>query len=248
MSSPYSLSPSPFATLQINLTPTLGLAFVGMVLASILYGFTVLQTISYYRRYPNDRLSLKILVGALWSLNTTSLAFKVSGLYTWLVLDYAQVLLLPDVPWGIYNEPAIVAVIALAVNFFLSALLPQTTDQIARVLAQNGATATTSYTSTSGAFLVGADRQGPSPSLIPHGTIPQPAGIVTPSTVGPDTAAISVLMQTTEGSNAATPKKQPKRPIASFSALFAQPQGYVLGGDFAQGAPGGSTARSGGVH
>ncbi|EIW79534.1 hypothetical protein CONPUDRAFT_154931 [Coniophora puteana RWD-64-598 SS2] len=101
---------------QINLTPTLGLAFVGVVLASILYGFTALQTVFYYRTYPNDRLSLKFLVGVLWSLNTTSLAFKASGLYTWLVLDYAQLLLLADVPWGIYNEPAIVAVIALAIS------------------------------------------------------------------------------------------------------------------------------------
>ncbi|EIW79531.1 hypothetical protein CONPUDRAFT_90911 [Coniophora puteana RWD-64-598 SS2] len=157
---------------------------------------------------------------------------------------------------------------------FLSALLPQTPEQIARVLAQSGASPPPSSASASGAFPLDAsisiDADGssvsaaplsdasfstspaapptagssnepvegpsPSPSLIPHVTITQPAGIVTPSAVGP--AVASVPMQTgEERSNAATPKQQQaKRPIArpSFAALLEQTRGYALGADFAR--------------
>jgi len=104
---------------QIDLNPTLGVDFIGVVLASILYGITTLQTIFYYRTYPKDRAGLKLLVAALWALDTLSLILVAHGVYTYLVIDFANIEDASAIVWSIASEPIVTSVIALTVNLFL---------------------------------------------------------------------------------------------------------------------------------
>lgn len=121
MSSPNSTTPPtiPPIIIHINLSPTLGADFIGVVLASILYGITVLQMIYYYQTYTKDQKRVKLLVAALWALDTTSLALVCHGVYTYLVVDFANLEDADSLVWSIAAEPAVTCVIALTVNSFL---------------------------------------------------------------------------------------------------------------------------------
>ncbi|EIW74325.1 hypothetical protein CONPUDRAFT_78001 [Coniophora puteana RWD-64-598 SS2] len=51
-----------------NLNSTMGALLVGSFLATLLYGITSHQFFRYFRMYPRDEVSLKAMVGGLWSL------------------------------------------------------------------------------------------------------------------------------------------------------------------------------------
>lgn len=116
---PTSPTTVPPLVIHINLTPTLGVDFIGVVFASILYGITVLQMIYYYQTYTKDRLWVKLLVAALWALDSTSLALVVHGVYTYLVTDFANFEAASSIVWSIASEPAVTSVVALTVDCFL---------------------------------------------------------------------------------------------------------------------------------
>ena len=55
---------SPTEKLPIDLDLTLGALLIGTYVSTTLFGFTSLQTYSYYNSYDKDRLFLKALVSA----------------------------------------------------------------------------------------------------------------------------------------------------------------------------------------
>jgi len=57
--------------------------YLGFVFATFLYGLTFFQTYIYFSRYSNDHAWIKVLVGTLFVLDTTS-----AGLVSYLVYDY----------------------------------------------------------------------------------------------------------------------------------------------------------------
>ncbi|KAN0088242.1 hypothetical protein V8E55_005299 [Tylopilus felleus] len=59
--------------------------FFGAILTTAFYGVTCMQTFFYFVHYPNDRLSIKILVTTIWALNTTHEALSVAGVYKYLM-------------------------------------------------------------------------------------------------------------------------------------------------------------------
>ena len=48
----------------------LGMALIGLVLSSTLFGVTVMQLLAYYSRFPNDRIILRVLVRQPMSTST----------------------------------------------------------------------------------------------------------------------------------------------------------------------------------
>ncbi|KAH7909762.1 hypothetical protein BJ138DRAFT_1114709 [Hygrophoropsis aurantiaca] len=114
-----STTPSPESFPKIDIVPTIGMDLIGIIFAAVFYGITCLQAIFYYRTYPKDKLVLKLLVIILWALDTLSLALFSHGVYTYLVLDFADPLSLEDIVWSIYSEPVVTAAIALIVHLFL---------------------------------------------------------------------------------------------------------------------------------
>lgn len=97
----------------------MGAMFVGLLLGSIFYGITILQTISYYSTYTTDKVFLKLLVAMLWILDTLSLAMIAHGLYIYLISDYMDPLALAYMSWSLSTEPIVSGAVALIVHFFL---------------------------------------------------------------------------------------------------------------------------------
>ncbi|KAI0786854.1 hypothetical protein C8Q75DRAFT_247399 [Abortiporus biennis] len=50
------------SSVAVDVGPTFGAAFVGLVAGATLFGVTLLQTYEYYKRYPSDHVLLKTLV------------------------------------------------------------------------------------------------------------------------------------------------------------------------------------------
>ncbi|KAG8213531.1 hypothetical protein J3R82DRAFT_10164 [Butyriboletus roseoflavus] len=105
--------------ISINLNPTFGAAFIGIVFAAIFHGITILQGIFYYRTYPKDRIFLKLLVALLLIMDTLSLALATQGVYTYLVSDFGNLAAIySPVALGISNEPIVDCVVSSTVQLF----------------------------------------------------------------------------------------------------------------------------------
>ncbi|KAI0654681.1 hypothetical protein C8Q70DRAFT_514348 [Cubamyces menziesii] len=96
-------------------------AFIGGLLieifiACILYGITTLQSFMYFQKYPNDALSLKLLVGAVWALETVHTAFCMQFLYAYLVEGFGDFAYFLQINWGIGVTVITSAGIALCVQ------------------------------------------------------------------------------------------------------------------------------------
>ncbi|KAJ7631224.1 hypothetical protein FB45DRAFT_917874 [Roridomyces roridus] len=105
---------------KINLNPTLGADFIGVVVSSIFYGITTLQTIIYFSTYDKDRRFLKALVGSLWILDSASLALFAAGVYQYSVTNFGNPIALEEIDWSIASEPMVTGVIGLIVHLFLA--------------------------------------------------------------------------------------------------------------------------------
>ncbi|KAG1743699.1 uncharacterized protein EDB91DRAFT_1274327 [Suillus paluster] len=63
---------------MINILPS---HFIGVILSSLFYGFTLAQTLWYFQTYPKDRWTMKALVAFLWTLDTAQLALVAASIY-----------------------------------------------------------------------------------------------------------------------------------------------------------------------
>ncbi|KAK0221334.1 hypothetical protein IW262DRAFT_1372931 [Armillaria fumosa] len=75
-----------------SLGNTFGALFVGATIAAILFGITNLQTLIYYKRYPNDWYLYRYSVAFLWILDTAHLALSTHALYYYLIDMYGNLL------------------------------------------------------------------------------------------------------------------------------------------------------------
>ncbi|KAG2034489.1 hypothetical protein BDR03DRAFT_984347 [Suillus americanus] len=60
--------------------------FIGVIISSMFYGFTLAQTWRYFRTYPKDRWSMKALVAFLWALDTAQLALVAASIYHYTIV------------------------------------------------------------------------------------------------------------------------------------------------------------------
>ncbi|KAJ3854979.1 hypothetical protein EV368DRAFT_80056 [Lentinula lateritia] len=104
----------------IDIRPTIGALFCGVIAASVFYGVTILQTIFYFQTYPNDKTFLRIMVLFVWALDTLDLFLVVNGLWTWSIANFANPLALLELPWSIKAEPVVTATISTAVQLFMA--------------------------------------------------------------------------------------------------------------------------------
>ncbi|KAM5546002.1 hypothetical protein V8D89_000128 [Ganoderma adspersum] len=99
---------------------TLGAAVIGGILATTIYGITVLQTYTYFRRYPNDSTGLKVLVGLLFILDTTTTGCIAAGLYGYMVTDFGRPDQLSVTPISLAVEEGVTVVIATLCQLFFA--------------------------------------------------------------------------------------------------------------------------------
>ncbi|KAF5323919.1 hypothetical protein D9611_008418 [Ephemerocybe angulata] len=104
---------------------TWGAAFIGLLLAAVLYGITCLQTYIYFTTYPEDGWEYKTMAGTAFVLDTTSLALISSAIYGYLITDmYAPLNLLFvnrafDVSKLYRVEPSIMGLLAFLTHLYL---------------------------------------------------------------------------------------------------------------------------------
>ncbi|KAK0243649.1 hypothetical protein EDD85DRAFT_1017478 [Armillaria nabsnona] len=88
-SSPSLLPTMPSAAIP-SLGESVGALYLGSNIASILYGITNLQGLSYYRRYPNDWWVYRYSVTLLWVLDTLHVALSTHALYFYLITMFGD--------------------------------------------------------------------------------------------------------------------------------------------------------------
>ncbi|EAU85428.2 hypothetical protein CC1G_12567 [Coprinopsis cinerea okayama7 len=99
---------------------TFGAMLVGVWIAIAMYGMTTLQTYYYYYHYPKDRMSIKILVGSIWALDTLHVIFMCHAMYYYLIKNFGNTLPLAAGNWSLISSITINVVIAFVVQAFFT--------------------------------------------------------------------------------------------------------------------------------
>lgn len=73
----------------LNLNDTMGCTLIGVLFATLFYGFSCAQTMFYFYTYRKDKLRLKILVAFLWLLGTARAIVDAAYIWYFLVLNHA---------------------------------------------------------------------------------------------------------------------------------------------------------------
>jgi hypothetical protein len=89
---------------QLKLDSTLGAAFIGNIVAGVLYGITCLQTFVYHKKGRGDHKSFKATIYFLWFLDTFHLALITHALYFYLITSYAEPVKLLFPTWSILAQ------------------------------------------------------------------------------------------------------------------------------------------------
>ncbi|KAL4250710.1 hypothetical protein ABKN59_005496 [Abortiporus biennis] len=85
-----------------KLDNTLGAMFIGLIVSSILYGITCVQTYVYYvDNKTKDRVVLRSMVAVLWILNTLDMVFITHCVYYFAVTNYANPTSFNTAPWSV---------------------------------------------------------------------------------------------------------------------------------------------------
>ncbi|THH28811.1 hypothetical protein EUX98_g5375 [Antrodiella citrinella] len=88
-------------SIAVDLGPTYGAAFVGLVVEASIFGVTLLQTYDYYKNYSRDSLAMKWLVAALTLLDTLHLILCARTIYWYLVTNFgASAATLDEITWS----------------------------------------------------------------------------------------------------------------------------------------------------
>ncbi|KAL7281971.1 hypothetical protein ACG7TL_003438 [Trametes sanguinea] len=74
---------------------------IEIFIACILYGITTLQSFIYFQKYQNDTPSLKLMVAAIWILETAHTAFCMQVVYSYLVSNFGEFEYFLNINWGV---------------------------------------------------------------------------------------------------------------------------------------------------
>ncbi|KAG6825277.1 hypothetical protein H0H92_004230 [Tricholoma furcatifolium] len=87
---------------SLGIDDTFGAAFIGVLISTMLYGLTSLQTYFYYAYYPKDRAENKLLVAAIWALDTVHTALVARCMYYYLVSNFSNPPALAFGHWSLF--------------------------------------------------------------------------------------------------------------------------------------------------
>ncbi|KAH8104822.1 hypothetical protein BXZ70DRAFT_1005324 [Cristinia sonorae] len=104
----------------MDLGPVYGAALVGIVIEGTLFGVTLLQTYTYYKHYPEDSLTMKLLVGILTALDSLHLIFCIRSVYWYLVINFGRWEILDEVTWTSILQADVNGLIGIIVQYFFT--------------------------------------------------------------------------------------------------------------------------------
>ncbi|PIL23067.1 hypothetical protein GSI_14374 [Ganoderma sinense ZZ0214-1] len=107
-------------TYHFNRGGTIGVGYLGVVLTSVVYGITCIQSFQYYRspRAKTDAAIIKYLVLCLWILDTLQEVLAVHAFYFFLVSNYENPLALLVSIWSLPSGIMVNACISCLVKIF----------------------------------------------------------------------------------------------------------------------------------
>jgi len=79
---------------------TLGIEFVGGVVATALYGIATSQAVVFFLTFPHESTTVKCSVAFVWAAATIHTLFVAHGLYTSMVSQFTQAVAAILVPWS----------------------------------------------------------------------------------------------------------------------------------------------------
>lgn len=102
-----------------NLRLSFGAMYIGNVISVSFSGIAALQAYLYFRQYRNrDRLRMKLLVLAAWSLDILHTIFICQGIWHYLVLSWGDISELDHITWSVGFSIAITGFITILVQLF----------------------------------------------------------------------------------------------------------------------------------
>ncbi|EPS94371.1 hypothetical protein FOMPIDRAFT_1020087 [Fomitopsis schrenkii] len=78
------------SALTLNLNPSLGCYFIGVVMSFLFYGVTCAQVLYYGKHYAGDPLRMKLGVVLLWILDSATTLSALGIIYSEMVTNHAQ--------------------------------------------------------------------------------------------------------------------------------------------------------------
>ncbi|KAF9456684.1 hypothetical protein BDZ94DRAFT_1275050 [Collybia nuda] len=101
-----------------KLDNTMGAIFVGVLMGAALWGISCMQTFEYFSNFPNDSLGSKVMIAALFILDTVHQIFMSHVLYTYLVTHFFNPAYLNVVVWSLVAQVIASAFIGFIVQSF----------------------------------------------------------------------------------------------------------------------------------
>jgi len=103
-----------------SIVNTYGLTYLGVVIAALLYGISLVQTYMYYEKYEEDRWTTKGFVALLFALDTTHMVIIVYAMWYYLIDCFLQPAKLLVIEWPMFTELGLTILITLLVQLFFA--------------------------------------------------------------------------------------------------------------------------------
>ncbi|KAM6494500.1 hypothetical protein JOM56_010861 [Amanita muscaria] len=102
------------------ITETYGALLLGILAATFLSGMNTLQTVLYFRLFPEDPIALKALVSVVWSLDIIHTSFIWVSLWTYFIVNIGQIPKIDEIqtPELIPGTIVVTAVVTFTVHMF----------------------------------------------------------------------------------------------------------------------------------
>jgi len=108
-------------TTLIPLDSTLGVALIGIILSTLLFGITCFQVYMYYTQYcSHDHLVLKLLVAGLFTLDAFHVVLLVLFYYHYTVTNFGDYTSLLHITWSGIIQALLAHVISTIIQFFFA--------------------------------------------------------------------------------------------------------------------------------
>jgi hypothetical protein len=106
--------------MAVDIPKTFGALLVGGLFASLLSGFVVTQVIVYFKLYPADRARLKILVLAIWCLDTCHTICIWLSLWSYFIENYGNLPEINMIHWSLALSVLFPAILTFLVHIFFA--------------------------------------------------------------------------------------------------------------------------------
>ncbi|KAJ7871189.1 hypothetical protein B0H14DRAFT_2724670 [Mycena olivaceomarginata] len=103
-----------------DIPTTMGALLIGGFFASMLSGAVNIQALLYFRAYTSDPIEFKLLVFAVWGLDTLHTTFIWAGMWDYLIASYGDTSKINYIPWSISLTVVLTALVTFLVHCFFA--------------------------------------------------------------------------------------------------------------------------------